>query len=64
VVVLTGTGDAFSAGADLTGDHPEQKYDAGSVDFVEELPRNPSGKLLKRVLRAPYWADAEGRQIG
>ncbi len=35
-----------------------------SVDFVEELPRNPSGKLLKRVLRAPYWADAEGRHIG
>jgi long-chain acyl-CoA synthetase len=29
-----------------------------SVDFVETLPRNPSGKLLKRVLRQPYW---EGR---
>ena len=26
-----------------------------SVDFVEALPRNPSGKILKRVLRAPYW---------
>src|SRR4051794_38277597 len=26
-----------------------------SVDFAEELPRNPSGKLLKRVLREPYW---------
>ena len=26
-----------------------------SVDFVDELPRNPSGKILKRVLRAPYW---------
>ena len=35
-----------------------------SVDFADELPRNPSGKLLKRVLREPYWADAEGRQIG
>jgi acyl-CoA synthetase (AMP-forming)/AMP-acid ligase II len=30
-----------------------------SVDFVDELPRNPSGKILKRVLRAPYW---EGRE--
>ncbi len=29
-----------------------------SVDFVDALPRNPSGKVLKRVLRAPYW---EGR---
>ena len=33
-----------------------------SVDFVEELPRNPSGKLLKRVLREPYWTEA-GRNI-
>jgi long-chain acyl-CoA synthetase len=36
-----------------------------SVGFVDELPRNPSGKLLKRVLREPYWSGADGgRQIG
>jgi acyl-CoA synthetase (AMP-forming)/AMP-acid ligase II len=29
-----------------------------SVEFVEALPRNPSGKVLKRELRAPHW---EGR---
>lgn len=29
-----------------------------SVDVVEALPRNPTGKILKRELRAPYW---EGR---
>ena len=28
-----------------------------SVDFVEELPRLPTGKLLKRKLRERYWAD-------
>lgn len=33
-----------------------------SVTFVEELPRNPSGKVLKRVLRAPYWEGKE-RQV-
>jgi acyl-CoA synthetase (AMP-forming)/AMP-acid ligase II len=33
-----------------------------SVDFVASLPRNPSGKVLKRVLRAPYWAGHE-RQV-
>jgi long-chain acyl-CoA synthetase len=27
-----------------------------SVDWVEVLPRNPSGKILKKDLRAPYWA--------
>ena len=26
-----------------------------SVDFVTELPRLPTGKLLKRELRAQYW---------
>ncbi len=25
-----------------------------SVDWVKEIPRNPSGKILKRVLREPY----------
>jgi long-chain acyl-CoA synthetase len=30
-----------------------------SVDFVETIPRNPSGKVLKKELRAPYW---EGRE--
>jgi acyl-CoA synthetase (AMP-forming)/AMP-acid ligase II len=26
-----------------------------SVDFVSALPRGPSGKILRRVLREPYW---------
>lgn len=30
-----------------------------SIDFLAELPRNPTGKILKRELRAPYWADRE-----
>jgi long-chain acyl-CoA synthetase len=34
-----------------------------SVDFVTTLPRNPSGKLLKRELRGPYWEGVE-RRVG
>ncbi|MEO8115586.1 MAG: hypothetical protein ABI655_14460, partial [Phenylobacterium sp.] len=33
-----------------------------SVDFVDALPRNATGKVLKRDLRAPYWAGRE-RQV-
>lgn len=32
-----------------------------SVDFVTELPRNPRGKVLKRVLRDEYWTGQERR---
>jgi long-chain acyl-CoA synthetase len=28
-----------------------------SVDFEHELPRLPTGKLYKRLLRDRYWAD-------
>lgn len=34
-----------------------------SVDFVDTLPRNPSGKILKRALREPHWAGRD-RHIG
>ena len=32
-----------------------------SVDFAETLPRNPSGKLLKRELREQYWRGRDRR---
>lgn len=33
-----------------------------TVDVVEALPRNPSGKILKRDLRKGYWP-SDGRQV-
>ena len=34
-----------------------------SVDFIAELPRNASGKVLKRELREPYWK-GHSRRVG
>ena len=34
-----------------------------SVSFLDELPRTGSGKILKRELRAPFWA-GQSRMVG
>jgi long-chain acyl-CoA synthetase len=34
-----------------------------SVDFEDELPRLPTGKLYKRLLRDRYWADRKSRIV-
>ncbi len=33
-----------------------------TVEVVDSLPRTPTGKLLKRQLRDPYW-EGTGRSI-
>jgi long-chain acyl-CoA synthetase len=58
-------------GAELTGaeliaysrDHLAGFKLPKSVDFLDALPRNATGKLLKRELRQPYWRDQD-RGIG
>jgi fatty-acyl-CoA synthase/long-chain acyl-CoA synthetase len=34
-----------------------------SISFTEEIPRNASGKILKKLLREPFWAGRE-RRVG
>ncbi|MBB4745208.1 long-chain acyl-CoA synthetase [Actinoplanes octamycinicus] len=55
-----------TAGPELTGDLLAFLADRlarfklpRTVDYVDELPRDPNGKLYKRLLRDPYWAGRE-----
>jgi len=34
-----------------------------SVDFDEELPRHPTGKLYKRLLRDRYWGNKDSKIV-
>ena len=34
-----------------------------SVEFVAELPKAPTGKILKKDLRAPYWQDRDSQVV-
>jgi long-chain acyl-CoA synthetase len=54
--------DPLAAGPDLAAellDHCREQLASikcpRSIDFSDELPREPNGKLLKRLLRDPYW---------
>jgi long-chain acyl-CoA synthetase len=52
--VAAGDGLAAEILAALDGRLARMKWPK-SIDFTSELPRDPSGKLLKRKLREPYW---------
>ena len=34
-----------------------------TVDFERELPRHPTGKLYKRLIRDRYWGNRESRIV-
>jgi len=34
-----------------------------TFEYRDDLPRSPAGKILKRVLREPYWAGS-ARKVG
>ena len=42
---------------DTAGEHLARYQKPKSVDFVESLPKAPTGKILKRELKEPYWQD-------
>jgi long-chain acyl-CoA synthetase len=66
VQVMPGVG----AGPDLEreliafcGQHLARQKCPRSIDFVAELPRLPTGKLYKRILRDRYWGNKQSRLV-
>lgn len=56
--------DAQATAAELTAFCRERLADYKSprtVDFVADLPKNPSGKIARKLVREPYWKDVERR---
>ena len=43
------------------GAHLSRQKVPRSIDFADELPRLPTGKLYKKVLRDKYWGDRKSR---
>jgi len=48
---------------DFCGQHLSRQKVPRSIDFAEELPRLPTGKLYKRLLRDRYWGDKKSRIV-
>ena len=46
-----------------TAEHIARYKVPRSLDFRPELPRLPTGKLYKRLLRDEYWAESEGKLV-
>ncbi|MCB1618575.1 MAG: acyl-CoA synthetase, partial [Pseudomonadales bacterium] len=36
---------------------------ARSIDFTDELPRHPTGKLYKRLLKDRYWGNRDSKIV-
>jgi long-chain acyl-CoA synthetase len=63
IVVLKPDAEADEAGIIAFARERLARYKCpAGVDFTDALPRNPSGKILKKELRGPYW-EGRSRQV-
>jgi fatty-acyl-CoA synthase/long-chain acyl-CoA synthetase len=63
VVVQPGAGVDADAVIDFAREHLANYKIPRSVSFLEEIPRTGSGKILKRVLREPFWKGHKTRVL-
>jgi acyl-CoA synthetase (AMP-forming)/AMP-acid ligase II len=59
VVLKPGTEATEQEIIDQARQHLASYQKPRSVEFVSELPKAPTGKILKRELRKPFWEDQE-----
>jgi long-chain acyl-CoA synthetase len=59
VVLKPGTEATEQEIIDQARQHLASYQKPRSVEFVSELPKAPTGKILKRELRRPFWEDQE-----
>lgn len=45
------------------GEHLSRQKIPRSIDYIDEMPRLPTGKLYKRLLRDKYWGDGQSRIV-
>ena len=62
VVLAAGTAATADELMAFCGAHLAGYKRPRSIDFASDLPRNPGGKVLKRILREPYW-EGHSRRI-
>ena len=65
VQLMPGVDSAGSTVEDLLEycrEHLSRQKVPRSIDFIDEMPRLPTGKLYKKPLRAKYWQD-QGKSI-
>ena len=48
---------------DFCRDHIASYKKPKSIDFVDELPKNNNGKIVKKILRDKYWEGKERRVV-
>lgn len=61
---IVGDDDLARELTEFCAEHLSRQKVPRSIDFDPELPRLPTGKLYKRVLRDRYWGDGDSKILG
>ena len=60
---VEGDADLVRELTEFCGTHLSRQKVPRSIDFDPELPRLPTGKLYKRVLRDRYWGEGVNKIV-